>query len=145
MPTVFRSQYIKSSVSIQNPEWKNYSFWMFLPLGCPSYRSLMFSVLTARVFFICLPLEFLPCVSDCWHSDVPPHLAQPCNVALGRALIWGFCSCEWVSSWMPSKLWILLFSQLWCQIIIRWAVGGLTVSGTTATRRPAIWITTSYF
>ena len=22
-------------------------------------------------------------------SDVPPHLAQPCYVALGRALIWG--------------------------------------------------------
>ena len=23
------------------------------------------------------------------HGDVPPHLAQPCYVALGRALIWG--------------------------------------------------------
>ena len=38
-------------------------------------------------FFIRLPPEFLSCVS--WTADMPPHLAQPCYVALGQALIWG--------------------------------------------------------
>ena len=33
-------------------------------------------------FFLC---------QDHWHGDVPPHLAQPCCVALGWALIRGLC------------------------------------------------------
>ena len=31
---------------------------------------------------------------DRWHSDVPSHLAQPCYVALGQALIQGLCPLE---------------------------------------------------
>ena len=42
-------------------------------------------LLTYIFFFIRLPSEFL-----CWHGDVqPPHLVQPCYIALGRALNWG--------------------------------------------------------
>ena len=51
---------------------------------CPQ-KNLNFS----QFFFIIpLPLEFLTASgpSEC---DVPPHLAQPCCVALRRALIWG--------------------------------------------------------
>ena len=40
-------------------------------------------------FYICLPLEFRP-VS----GDVPPHLAQPCYVAIGQALIRGIMVLE---------------------------------------------------
>ena len=38
-----------------------------------------------RNFFLC---------QDRLSSDVPPHLAQPCYVALGRALIRGMCPDE---------------------------------------------------
>ena len=57
--------------------------WVFLtsllPLSSPF-------VLKPNAFFIiCLPVEFLP-PSRRLSYDVPPHLAQPCCVALGRAL-----------------------------------------------------------
>ena len=38
-------------------------------------------------FFFYLPTSGISsCVRTVWHGDVPPHLAQPCYVALGRAL-----------------------------------------------------------
>ena len=42
------------------------------------YFSIIFAFL--QNFFLC---------QDRLSSDVPPHLGQPCYVALGRALIWG--------------------------------------------------------
>ena len=43
---------------------------------------------TANTFLSPFLQNFFLCY-DSWHGDVPPHLAQPCNVALGRTLIWG--------------------------------------------------------
>ena len=44
-----------------------FCLWFFLSAFLPN-------------FFLC---------QDGLSGDVPPHLAQPCYVALGRALIWG--------------------------------------------------------
>ena len=53
-------------------------------------------------FIICLPLEFLP-VLGLLTQNVPPHLVQPCYVALGWALLWGLYSdeVEGFVNWVP--------------------------------------------
>ena len=78
-----------TSVSTEHIHYNWYCVLKVWPLSwawiiCPQ-KNLNFS----QFFFIIpLPLEFLTASgpSEC---DVPPHLAQPCCVALRRALIWG--------------------------------------------------------
>ena len=51
------------------------------------------------MYFVLLSafLQNLFLCQDRWHGDVPPHLAQPYSVALGRLLIQGLCFEDWIS------------------------------------------------
>ena len=58
-----------------------------------------------RNFFLCW---------DHWHGDVPPHLAQPCFVALGRALIWGIYGQSVILHTVPLNYVIIIINKTLC-------------------------------
>ena len=60
-------------------------------LGGPPFRCYPGVLLVPTLEMVCIRV-YLEGIF--WHGDVPPHVVQPCYVALGRALIfWGlFCS-----------------------------------------------------
>ena len=66
--------------------------------------------------------NFFLCLSD----DVPPHLVQPCYVALGRALIWGL---------YPDWLWGITYKLV--PIFRYYSITWLDIVSNTCT---AIWM-----
>ena len=76
--------------------WQNsMRHWHHDIFGCPfplnaTGRVTNFLLCVEYIFFYFLRNFFL--CQDRWHGDVPPHLAQPCYVALGQALDWGLIS-----------------------------------------------------
>ena len=71
---------------------------------------------------------------DRWYSNVPPHLAQPCYVALGRALTRGLNDTGWsilLGSYTPiTQIFIILFYFYHCILNLElhvqvWWCGGL--------------------
>ena len=86
-------------------KWQgNFAFLQYTKMN-----TLQFFLLSAflRNFFLC---------QDCWHGDLPPHLAQPCYVAQGRAppLIRGlYPDMEFLKqSLTPIKIYLKIYFKL---------------------------------
>ena len=63
--------------------------------------------LSNAIFLLSAFLQNLFLRQDSLSSDVPPHLAQPCYVALRRALIWDLYP-DWLRALMVRTLYICL-------------------------------------
>ena len=78
---VFFFIWAKSHETVQEKNWKCYKMLNPRIFQLPTqFQGRFFKSAFLWNFFLC---------QDRLSSDVPPHLAQPCYVALGRALIWG--------------------------------------------------------
>ena len=64
------------------------------------------------IFFFCLPLGFLPVVGPIERWCCLQHLARPCYVTLGRALI-----CGWNQNLITFVYYYVLKQKIWLKLI----------------------------